>query len=108
METQSLSVYVEEGYIPIDNNATENKIRPFAVGRKNWLFTGHSESAQASANLFTLVENAKLYNLKVFDYLQYVFDRIGDAKTDKDYEMLTPKYASEHLPKLKSAQERTA
>ena len=105
---ESLSVYFEEGYIPIDNNATENKIRPFAVGRKNWLFTGHSESAQASANLFTLVENAKLYNLKVFDYLKYVFDRIGDAKTDKDYEMLTPKYASEHLPKLKSAQKRTA
>ena len=101
---KSLSVYVEEGYIPIDNNAAENKIRPFAVGRKNWLFTGHSESAQASANLFTLVENAKLYNLKVFDYLQYVFDRIGDAKTDKDYERLTPKYASEHLPKLKPAQ----
>ena len=105
---ESLSVYVEEGYIPIDNNATENKIRPFAVGRKNWLFTGHSESAQASANLFTLVENAKLYNLKVFDYLKYVFDRIGDATTDKDYEMLTPKYASAHLTKLKSAQKRTA
>ncbi len=105
---KSLLVYIEEGYIPIDNNATENKIRPFAVGRKNWLFTGHSESAEASANLFTLVENAKLYNLKVFDYLKYVFDRIGDAKTDKDYEMLTPKYASAHLPKLKSAQKRTA
>ena len=81
------------GYIRIDNNATENKIRPFSVGRKNWLFTGHCERAQASANLFKLVENAKLYNLKVFNYLKPLFDSIGDAKMDKDYEMLIPKYA---------------
>ena len=100
---ESLSVYIQEGFIPIDNNATENKIRPFAVGRKNWLFSGHTESAKASANLFTLVENAKLYNIKVFDYLKYVFNRIGDAKSDKDFEALTPKYASEHLPKIRSA-----
>ena len=63
-------------------------IRSFAVGRKNWLFTVHCERTQASANLFKLLENAKLYNLKVFNYLKSVFDRIGDAKMDKDYEML--------------------
>ena len=96
-------VYIQEGYIRIDKNATENKIRPFTVGHKNLLFTDHCERAQASTNLFTLIENAKLYNLKVFNYLKSVFDRIGDAKMDKDYEMLTPKYASVHLPKLKSA-----
>ena len=83
-------------------------IRSFAVGRKNWLFTVHCERTQASANLFKLLENAKLYNLKVFNYLKSVFARIGDAKMDKDYEMLIPKYTLAHLPKLKSAQKRTA
>lgn len=97
-----LITYIEDGCIPIDNNAAENKIRPFALGRKNWLFSGHADSAQASANLFTLIENAKLYNLKVFDYLKYVFDRIGDAKTDRDYEKLTPKYAKQFVPSIKS------
>jgi transposase len=102
-----LIVYIEQGYIPIDNNAAENNIRPFALGRKNWLFSGHADSAQASANLFTLIENAKLYNLKVFDYLKYVFDRIGDAKTDRDYEQLTPKYAKQFVPSIKSHKKAT-
>ena len=93
---KSLLVYSQEGYIRINKNATENKIRPFAVRRKNWLFTGHCERAQASANLFKVVENAKLYNLKVFNYLV------------KDYEMLTRKYASADLPKLKSTQKTMA
>lgn len=95
-----LTNYLKAGYIPIDNNDIENKIRPFAVGRKNWLFSGCEKGAQSSANLFTLVENAKMFNLKVFDYLKYVFDHISSAKTDKDYEALTPKYAQLHVAKI--------
>ena len=97
-----LNQYLNEGYLPIDNNDTERKIKPFAVGRKNWLFSGNSKGAQASANLFTLIENAKLHNLKIFEYLTFVFDRIGDAKSDKDFEQLTPKYAAPYVPKLRS------
>ena len=58
---QSQNSQLIEGYLPIDNNDTERKIKPFAVGRKNWLFSGNSKGAQASANLFTLIENAKLH-----------------------------------------------
>ena len=97
----SLIVYVEDGHIPIDNNAAERKVKPFVIGRKNWLFSGHTESAKASANLFTLIENAKLFNLKPFEYLKFVFDNIGDAKTDKDFEQLTPKFAAPLVSKLK-------
>ena len=95
-----LTSYTQAGYLPIDNNDTENKIRPFAVGRKNWLFSGSKKGAKSSGNLFTLIENAKMFNLKVFDYLKYVFDHIADAKTDKDYEALTPKYAQHRVPKI--------
>jgi len=97
----ALIIYVEDGHIPIDNNAAERKIKPFVIGRKNWLFSGHTESAKASANLFTLIENAKLFNLKPFEYLKFVFEHIGDAKTDKDFEQLTPKFAAPLVPKLK-------
>ncbi|WP_162902157.1 IS66 family transposase [Facilibium subflavum] len=96
-----LTRYTEHGAIPIDNNDTERKIKPFAVGRKNWLFAGNTEGAKAGANLISLIENAKLYNLKVFDYLRYVFDRIGSARSDRDYEQLTPKFAQQHVAKLK-------
>ena len=91
--------YTETDYDPIDNNDTERKVKPFTVGRKNWLFSGNTKSAKGSANLFSMIENAKLYQLKVFEYLKYVFDRIGNAKTDKDFEQLTPKFAQAHVPK---------
>ena len=55
--------------------------------------------------LTSLVESAKLFDLKVFEYLQYVFNQIGDAKTPRDYERLTPQFAQEHLPKLKTHSE---
>ena len=84
--------------IPIDNNPTEKKIRPFTIGRRNWTFCGNTKGAEASANLYSLIESAKL---KVFDYLKFVFENITTAKSAKDFESLTPKYAHANLPKLK-------
>lgn len=54
-----LERYVEEGYLPIDNNAAERAIRPFVIGRKNWLFSDTPNGAAASARLYSLVETAK-------------------------------------------------
>ena len=53
-----LTVYLEEGSIPIDNNPAENAIRPFVIGRKNWLFSGSPRGAHASAILYSLIETA--------------------------------------------------
>ncbi len=86
--------------MPIDNNDIENNIRTFAVGRNNWLLSRSETGAQSSANLFTLFENAKMFNLKIFDYLKYVFDHISSAKTDQDFEVLTPKYAQQFVAKI--------
>lgn len=91
----ALSRYVDSGHTEIDNNSAERRVKPFAVGRKNWLFSGNTETAMASANLFTLVENAKLYNLKVHGYLKYVFEGLAAAKTPRDFECLTPRFARE-------------
>lgn len=54
-----LERYVEEGYLPLDNNAAECAIRPFVIGRKNWLFSATPKGATAIAQLYSLVETAK-------------------------------------------------
>jgi transposase/uncharacterized coiled-coil protein SlyX len=99
---QQLNRYLEDGCIPIDNNAVERKIRPFTIGRNNWMFCQNSKGAKASANLYSLIESAKLYDLKIFDYLKYVFEKLPQAKTEKQFEALTPKYCHHLLPKIKS------
>jgi hypothetical protein len=65
------------------------------------MFCGNTKGAEASANLYSLIESAKVYNLKIFDYLKFVFERIFTAESAKDFEALTPKYAHADLPKIK-------
>jgi len=82
--------YLENGHITPDNNLAENAIRPFVVGRKNWLFSGHPTGAWASACLYSLIETAKACGLKPYNYLRYLFDNIPFAKTESDNEALLP------------------
>ncbi len=82
--------YVEHGQITPDNNAAENAIRPFVVGRKNWLFAGHPNGAHASATLFSLIETAKACRLEPYAYLRFLFTKIPYAQTDEDYAALLP------------------
>ena len=82
--------YVDNGDYPIDNNAAERAIRPFAIGRKNWMFSKSQAGAKASANLYSLIETAKANNLNVYDYLQCVFNALPNAKSVEDVEALLP------------------
>jgi transposase len=68
----------------------ENSIRPFVVGRKNWLFSGTPEGAEASALLYSLIETAKANKLEPYAYLRYIFDRLPTASSLEDYEALLP------------------
>jgi transposase len=72
----NLMVYLERGDLDIDNNATERCIKPFAVGRKNWLFKGSVKGAKASAILYSLIETAKSHDLNPYDYLRDIFIRL--------------------------------
>jgi transposase len=85
-----LIVYIEDPNVGLDNNAAENAIRPFAVGRKNWLFAGSPAGAQASATLYSLVETAKANGLEPYRYLRFLFERLPYATTPEDYRKLTP------------------
>jgi len=71
-----LTNYIKDGNAGIDNNVAENAIRPFVLGRKNWLFSGTPEGAQASALLFSLIESAKANNLEPYSYLRYLFEKL--------------------------------
>jgi transposase len=82
--------YIEDGSLSPDNNAAENSIRPFVVGRKNWLFSGTPEGAEASAILYSLIETAKANRLEPYSYLRHIFDKLPDANTVEDFEQLLP------------------
>jgi len=66
-----LERYVEEGYLPIDNNAAERAIRPFVIGRKNWLFSDTPKGATASAQLYSLIETAKAIGQEPYAWLRH-------------------------------------
>ncbi|WP_221900080.1 IS66 family transposase [Bathymodiolus platifrons methanotrophic gill symbiont] len=68
----SLTRYIDDGNIQIDNNAAERHIKPFVIGRKNWLFNQTPRGANASALLYSLVQTAVANNLEPFDYLKYL------------------------------------
>jgi len=85
-----LTGYIEDGRLSIDNNMAENSIRPFVIGRKNWLFSGTPEGAEASALLYSLIETAKSNKLEPYAYLRYIFDKLPTASSLEDYEALLP------------------
>ena len=67
-----LYTYLEDGRCSLSNNLSENAIRPFTVGRKNWLFCATPEGAHASAVAYSMVEMAKAHDLNIFKYLTYI------------------------------------
>lgn len=82
--------YVEDGRLEIDNNLVENAIRPFCLGRRNWLFSDTVRGAEASANLYSLIVTAKANGLEPHAYLSLVFRDLPSARCVEDYERLLP------------------
>ena len=85
-----LILYVEDPILTPSNNLAENAIRPFVIGRKNWLFCNTPAGAEASAILYSLIESAKLNNLIPYNYLFYIFRKLPYATTEEDYAALLP------------------
>ena len=81
---------LDDGRIPLDTNAVERAIRPFVIGRRNWMFADTPSGATASARLYSLVETAKANGLEPWAYLAEVFEKLPAAATDDDIEALLP------------------
>jgi transposase len=89
-EWDKLIRYLNDGRLEIDNNAAENAIRPFVIGRKNWLFSDSVKGVTASANLYSLIETAKANGLEPYAYLRYLFTELPKAGTVDAIEALLP------------------
>lgn len=82
--------YLDDGRLQISNALAENAIRPFAVGRRNWLFADTARGARASATVYSLIETAKANGLEPYDYLRHVLEHIAAADTVEKIEALLP------------------
>ena len=87
-----LTNYLQDGRIEIDNNLLENAIRPFALGRKNWLFMGSPSGAKAGAIFYSLIETCKANDIEPYQYLCAMLHRIRTCFTEEDYRKLLPQF----------------
>lgn len=79
---EKLQRYTLDGHLSIDNNRAERAIKPFVIGRKNWLFSQTAKGAKASATLYSIIETAKANGLVPFDYLNYLLEQLSQAEYD--------------------------
>ena len=96
----ALIVYVNHGEVEIDNNLVENAIRPFALGRKNWLFMGSETGARAGAIFYSLLNTCKINLVEPYAYFKYILDQLPRCKTDEERRALLPQFVqSDQLTK---------
>lgn len=87
---EQLTNYVEHSDLTPSNNIAERAVRPFVIGRKNWLFSGSPTGAESSAILYSLIESAKLHKLVPIKYLYYIFRKIPYCTSEDDFRALLP------------------
>jgi transposase len=85
-----LTMFLGDTNVPIANILVENAVRPFAIGRKNWMFSGSPRGARASAVLYSLIETAKANGLEPYEYLRYLFEKLPMARSEADLTALLP------------------
>ena len=86
----SLTAFIEQPDLVITNDPVERSIRPFTIGRRNWLFSGGPRGVQASAFLYTLVESAKANDIEPKRYLTMLFEQLLLAASREQLRMLLP------------------
>ncbi len=86
----TLTGYCDDGRLHISNVLAENAIRPFAVGRKAWLFADSTRGAHASATCYSLIETAKANGLEPYAYILHALNHIGSTDTLEKIEVLLP------------------
>lgn len=87
---RELNLYTEDGAMNISNNPAEQRIRPFAVGRRNWLFACSPAGAEASTIIYSILQTAKLNSIEPIDYLGAAIKGLGNATTEEDFARLLP------------------
>jgi transposase len=78
---EKLEAFLKDGRLEIDNNRSERSIKPFVIGRKNWLFSNTPRGARSSAIIYSIVETAKENGLNPYYYLRYLFEKLPNMDT---------------------------
>ena len=94
----SFYIFLNDGSLEIDNNAAERAIKPFVIGRKNWLFSKTKKGAKSSNILYSVIETAKANNLKVEKYLTYLADTLSNLDNYEKSILIDIVPSSEKLP----------
>ena len=79
-----LKTFLEDGEVPMDNNAAEQSIRPFCIGKKNWVMIDTIAGAESSAMIYSIAETAKANHLKPYNYFEYLLTEIPKHLDDRD------------------------
>jgi transposase len=87
---EKLTAFLKDGRLEIDNNRSERAIKPFVIGRKNWLFANTPRGAKASAVIYSVMETAKENGLNPFQYLKFLFEQLPQLPDLNDTEALAP------------------
>lgn len=82
-----LARFIDDGQLNIDNNLAERAIKPFVIGRKNWLFAKSSKGATASAIIYSIIETAKANGLNTFQYLTYLFEKLPNIDLENQAQL---------------------
>ena len=99
-QEEYLRVFLRHGDVPMENNAAERAIRPFCIGKKNWIMSDTVHGAEASAVIYSIVETAKANDLKPYEYLKYLLEEIPKHMDDTSMEFLDDLLPwSEAIPK---------
>jgi transposase len=99
----TLSVYLADGRVEIDNNLVENAIRPTALGKKNWLFVGEAEAGDRSAVIYTIIESCRRRSLDPYAYLRDVLTRLPTMTNHQVHEVTPANWAKSLLPQKATA-----
>jgi transposase len=100
-QKEDLMNYLKDGNCSISNNLAENSIRPFTIGRKNWLFSGSPKGASASAAVYSIIESVKANGLNPYKYLYYIFKELPGVQFGQ-----CPEFLEDYLPWNPEVQER--
>lgn len=81
-----LRSFLEDGEVPMDNNAAEQAIRPFCIGKKSWVMIDTIAGAEASAMVYSIAETAKVNHLKPYNYFEYLLTEIPKHMDEHDFD----------------------
>jgi len=89
-QKEKLLLFLKFPQLTLDTNIVENAIRPFVIGRKNWMFSGSPRGADSSALIYSLIETAKANGVEPYFYLRYLFEKLPFCQTDDEIRSLLP------------------